>query len=237
MRKNDLYFSNEKYNKPNANYLKDITYCLDEDKFSKVYREIGYIDFLKIPAKELVKVLAKTVSDFDKSILKDGYNKLAFYAEDNEWGYTFRNALGIDNEDLLNLIIAYTNAIKGTKKYETFAKILDATCDLRYVDWQDKTKYNWEGDQFLGDQKDVDHNHVSEFDIYIKNPIPLDIIRFMNSEVKMFKLKKENKLNSYEQIYDNIDKFYIKSKQGKKILSLAQGLLEKEETEEMGLNF
>ena len=232
------YYSNIKLYKPSRDYLKHINYYLDKYRFGEIYREFGFIDFLKIPAKELLKVLKNTKEDFN--LRMERYDKFAFYATEHDWGYTFRNALGISNEDLLNLIIEYTNKVKGTKKYEVFAKILDSTCDIRYLDWLDKEKLDWhyayvyDGNvEFVGDQKDIDHDSVSEFRIFVKNPIPLDIIRFMNSEVKMFKLKKESTLDSWRRLYNDIDKEYCQTEQGKKILSLAQGLLEKEETEEM----
>ena len=220
---------NKKYDKPNKEYLKGITYYSTEE--GKIWREFGFIDFLKIPANELLKVLENTLSDYNKSLKRDKGAEKGIYESNKNlcWELTF--IFNINSENLHQLIIAYLKTIKDTKKYETFAKILNETCDLKYDDWLDRNTHNWD-DKFFGNQGDVDHEHVSEYHIYLKNRIPLDIIRFMNSKVKMFKIKKEKDLSSWERSHIT-DREYCQTEQGQKILSLAQGLLEKEESEEM----
>ena len=221
--------SNPKLKKPSKEYLKDVTYRYDEE--DRVYREFGYVNFLKIPAKELLYVLANTQPKFNESITQKGYKSLYPYTKDEYWRYRYRHILGIDQDDLLNLIGEYVLKNYGTKKYETLAKILDIVCDLRYKDWRNMDRYNYESENFFGHQADIDHDFVSEYHIYIKNPIPLEVIRILNDDVKLFQFKDEKELDD-EKIYIKEEELYCRTEIAKKILNIAQEL-KKENTEEM----
>ena len=240
----------EKLKKVNSKYISKK--IIINDDYDRVKREIGYIDFQKIPAKDLLEVLemintksclfGRNISDMrvgcDLACQDD-----PFYKEHiaDHWVDNINCILGIKKRDVVSLIKAYAKKVDGTEKYEALGKVLSATLELRYQDWINDDKYDWD-DHFFGSQKDdVDHNSVSEYNLLIKNPIPFDIIRIMNKEVKMFKLKDESELDSWEQKLNEKDRKYMKKYEDSLFLKAAKVMLQKEEKknepEEALLNF
>ena len=224
-----------KLKKVNAEFIEKNHIVVDDG----IKREIGYVDFLKIPAKELIEILENvniktlfgrnTNDKFVHCCLADPEDPLYVNNIADHWVYSVKQVLGITKNDVLNLIKAYAKSTNGTKAYEALGKVLSSTVELRYIDWINTDKYDLDIDYFFGTQKDVDHNSVSEYSLLIKKPIPFDIIRTMNKEVKLFKLNDESELSSYGDYLNHKDKKYIKTHDGSIILRKAGDMFNKEE--------
>ena len=181
----------KKSEKPKMEYLKNIKTVFDKHNRE---REVGEIDFLKIPCQELLKVLQDMRSINLRSEKKAG--DYSFIPEElNEFSKTLKEEYKMYyGTDLFELLKEYLQVIEDTKKYETFAKILNLTCKLEYTDY-DSHIYD-EDPEYVHEkaptQKEVDHNFVGDFNLTINKPIPMKVIGAMLKEVIAHRKTLEN---------------------------------------------
>lgn len=185
----------EKLDKLDAKYLKNVKFIKDDDNRT---REVGEVNLLTIPAEKLIEVL----NHVEKLELKHNYHKKSAKLSDNdfydltdkmeEYRYALIKCFSMRENDLFDLIKKFIHVVKDTEKYETFAKILNATCKLNYMDYDDYEHFDYDEHPHPS-QKDVDHNYVGDYQLLMNRPIPLKVIQTMNDEVKKFKIAKIKK--------------------------------------------
>ena len=172
-------YKDKKSNKPDKKYLKNIKTKID--MFNRK-REVGEVDLLKIPCKDLLAIM-KDIGEVELDNKKGSY--LGDYPKElKQFDLDLQSKYKIDfYDDLPVLLQKYLKVIENTKKYATFAKILNSTCKLVYMDYDD-CEYNNCGGIIMGTQEDVDHNLVGDFTLVIKKPIPMKVIGAMLKEIK-----------------------------------------------------
>ena len=173
-------YKDKKSDKPDIKYLKNIRKKLDWDNRK---REVGEIDFLKIPCKDLLKVLQDVEGLELKSKVSD-YGEYEYPEELEEFDYTLTSKYKMYyRDDLLGLLKEYLQVVEGTKKYQTFVKILNLTCKLEYRDYDNYEYCDYDEHPHPG-QEDIDHNYVGNFTFTIKKPIPMKVIGAILKEIK-----------------------------------------------------
>lgn len=188
-------YKDEKLDKLDTKYLKNVKFIKDDDNRT---REVGEVNFLTIPAEKLIEVL----NHVEKLELEHNYHKNSAKWSDNdyydltdkmkEYSHALIKCLNMYEEDLFDLIKKFIYVVKDTEKHETFAKILNATCKLSYMDYDDYEYFDYD-EHAHPSQKDVDHNYVGNYQLLMNRPIPLKVIQTMNDEVKKFKIVKIKK--------------------------------------------
>ena len=204
----------KKSQKPDIKYLKNIKTKLD--KYNRE-REVGEIDLLKIPSKDLIAVMQDVWSVELKSEKKsNGYTY--FSQEIDEFKKTLKDEYNMYyGTDLRNLIKEYLQIVDGTKKYETLAKILNITCKLEYLDY-DNHEYD-EDPEYVKEptptQKEVNHNFVGDFTLTIIKPIPMKVIGAMLKETLQHKkgiinkkAERHDKENSTQELNDLAEQLF-----------------------------
>ena len=179
-------------------YLKNVKFIKDDDDRT---REVGEINFLTIPAEKLIEVLKHVEELKLEHKLEHNYHKKSAKWSDNDYMEEYRYALikcfNMYEKDLLDLIKKFIYVAKDTGKYESFAKILNVTCKLSYMDYNNfQFEYFHPSDEtglLHPSQKNIDHNYVGSYQLLINKPIPLGIIQAMKDEVKKFKITKIKK--------------------------------------------
>ena len=185
----------EKLDKLDAKYLKNVKFIKDDYKRT---REVGEVNFLTIPAEKLIEVL----NHVEELKLEHNYHKKSAKWSDNdyydltdkmeEYRYALIECFNMYEKDLFDLTKKFIDVVKDTEKYETFAKILNATCKLSYMDYDDYEYFDYDEHPHPS-QKDVDHSYVGDYQLLMNRPIPLKVIQTMKDEVKKFKITKINK--------------------------------------------
>ena len=186
--------NNKKLSKLDVKYLKNIKTLKKE---SYIAHEIGEIDFLAIPANELIKVL----NNVERLNFKHNYDKndakitdQNYYYLTNEmekYRYSLMKNFKLNEKSLFNLIKKFICVVKGTEKYQTFAKILNSTCKLSFMNYGDRIDTS-------NQKEDTYYKHIDKYTLTMKKPIPLEIVQEMKNEIN----KSER-----EKIKNDIDEF------------------------------
>ena len=202
-------YKDEKLDKLDAKYLKNVEFIKDLDDRT---REVGEINFLTIPAEKLIEVL-NHVKELE---LEHNYHKKsANWSDDDYYDLTdemeeYRSALigclNMYEKDLFDLtkkFIYLICVVKDTEKYETFAKILNATCKLSYMDYDDYEYCDYIEHPHPS-QEDVDHNYVGDYELLMNKPIPLKVIQAMKNEInKLEKIKIKKDTEEFDKKFSN----------------------------------
>ena len=182
----EMYYQDTKYDKVNKEYLKNVQMIKDDDGRQ---REVGEIDFLKIPRKDLIKVFRNT----NEFRLKHGYdNKNIDYTHedyyeltDEMWDFqTLLNKnLNLSVQGLFGLFVDYLTFNTDEKKFDAFRKVLNETCKYTYRDYDDYC-YDYHNEHPHPKQSDVDHDHVGAYELIVMKPIPLKTIQKLLDNVQ-----------------------------------------------------
>lgn len=198
-----MHIKDKKLNKLSTEYLKNIETLYDD--YDRI-REVGEVNFLKVSSIELLDVLEHV----EELKLKHNYNDedaspcdYDFFDLTDEME-NYECDLGIcfnmDEKDLFKLIKKYIRCVDNTKKYDTFAKILNTTCKLTYVDYDDHEYHYNEKKKPL--QTEVDSNYVGYYEFRLERPIPLKIIKAMLNELNIYKrIKTKKNTAEYDKYY------------------------------------
>ena len=186
---------NGKPNKLDAKYLKNTKTIYDE--FNRV-TEISEVNFLTIPSKFLLDVLdhvdelrlKHNYDDENASPCDYDYFDLTDKMETYQWA--LKKCFNMDTNCLFTLIKKYICFVNNTNKYDTFAKILNATCKLTYVDY-DNCEYCYYDKTEQQASSKVDSNFAGSYNLLLDKPIPLKIIRALTNEVDIYQSTKNKK--------------------------------------------
>ena len=176
----------KKMEKPSKEYLKNVHLT----KNTGLEREVGEIDFLKIPCDELIKVLSNVeMIRLKREQNNKNANSLCsltseMFAFDKALKENFDIDTYCEHDELFELLKKYLVVIKDTKKYESFAKILNLTFKLKYTDY-DGYEYDTfdEHSHYNVSQKDIDHDYVGDYELVLWRPLPMKLISAMKNEV------------------------------------------------------
>ena len=192
-------YKDAKLKKVDKKYLKNVKIITDDD-YRK--REVGEIDLLKIPQDELIYVFNnmdkkndfRYKHNYDKKNAKWSSDYYDLTDEMDDFDTQLESNLGLDVEKLFVLLKKYLNNA-DTKKYETFAKILNVTCELKYMDYDDYEYCDYNEHEHPS-QKDVDHNYVGTYELVVMKPIPLEIIQNIKDTVE----KLDKQVNQVKEV-------------------------------------
>ena len=172
-----------KLKKVKKEYLKNVKMIEDDG----LEREVGEIDFLKIPRKELLYVLntmhgLRYKHNFDDCSYDEYDHKNDDYYMMTDEMMDFESDLSKNfdmyKEDLFDLFKEFTANISNKKEYQTFTKMLDKYCKLNYIDCDDH-EYCYYNEHEHPKQEEIDHNHVGEYEFIVTKPIPMKTIQSM----------------------------------------------------------
>lgn len=187
-------YKDVKLEKVDKKYLKNVRMKKDEDG---LIREVGEIDFLKIPQNELIKVFKsmkelRLEHNYDKKNVK--FDDEYYDITPDMWDYLYaiRKHFNMNEKELFKLLRDYLTKNTDQEKYKNFASVLDATCKLRYRDYDDY-EYSDYDEHPHPSQEDIDHNYVGDYELIVMQPIPLKVIQAIRERVKVLTLANNDK--------------------------------------------
>ena len=198
---NDHVVKDAKFEKVDSKYLKNVKTIKDEERRE---REVGEVDLLNIPQKELVGIFncmddiaeAYTLRNLNDSLKIDNRD---FGEEMYNYLDMLEKKLKMETKDLFELLKDYLVKNKNEKKHEAFIRLLNATCKLAYTDYDDY-EYDYYDEHPYTSQKDIDHNFVGDYSLILVKPIPFKIINAIKDEVDKLEEKERQKtLNNFDK--------------------------------------
>ena len=193
-----------KLDKMDRKYIKNSKIIKDEYRRQ---REAGEIDLLKIPRDKLIYIFNNMDKEEDFRYKHNYDNENArrnqyYYDitdEMDSYDNLVREKFNIDNEELFELFKNYLIKNNDKKDYNTFTKILNATCKLNYIDYDDYEYSDYEEHE-RPFQEDVDHNYVGTYELVVMEPIPLEIIQNIKDTVE----KLDKQVNQVKEVEKEI---------------------------------